>query len=642
MMDSKTWPQQAKLADIARKYGKEDKKNYEAYKAWLKDGIEPDEQDKDEKDRRPTALFWNLVSQFTPVIFRLDLNPERILGAVTLPVQLKYEGDGTWISAVEWENTAMDIHSGKKVETEIRPIQAASGKYELSIEPDPGVKEIHLTVRAHIHGRSIEIYDPTSRVEIYLSRDVIMVPIPPPTPKAKDDLTELEGIGQVTEKILNARGIITFQQLAETSTDDITTWLNNADLKMLDPKTWPQQAKLADLAKRYGGNDIKIYEAYKAWLKDGIEPDEYAEPEKGRRDAALVWNRISEFTPVIFSLALPSSGVHLNESIVLPIKLNRAEDQVSLSTVEWNVSSRSTPGGKEVKTTVNTIDAEKGAYELVIDPAQDPDAREIQVSIQACVNGRSIEIYYGKAITVQVSPIPGADPLEELEGIGEAMKKLLNEKGIYTFSQLANTDLATLNRWLNEKGYQRIDPKTWPQQAKLADVAYKYGRQEDRQSYEAYKAWLVRGIEPDEVDKDEKDRRPVARAWHIAPDSMPDPLEELEGIGKDVAQVLHDKGIFTFKQLAKADIKKISAWLNECGYERMDPKTWPQQAKLTGIAKEFGMEEDRRSYEAYKAWLKGGIEPDEYLKDEQDRRPVALTWHGTAELTEKAYPEIFG
>jgi hypothetical protein len=73
----------------------------------------------------------------------------------------------------------------------------------------------------------------------------------------------------------------------------------------------------------------------------------------------------------------------------------------------------------------------------------------------------------------------------------------------------------------------------------------------------------------------------------------------------------------------------------------MDPKTWPQQAKLAGIAREYGNPEDQQSYQAYKAWLKGGIEPDEVDVAENERRAVALVWHRSAELTERAYPEIF-
>jgi len=299
------------------------------------------------------------------------------------------------------------------------------------------------------------------------------------------------------------------------------------------------------------------------------------------------------------------------------------------------------PSGKDVQVTIRTVDERLGEYELVIDPIQDEDAREVQMTVQALVNGRSIEVYYSKAISVQVSAPPAVDDLTELEGIGQATQRILNTNGISTFKQLARANKDEITSWLNNADLNMIDPKTWPQQAKLADIAKKYGRDEDRKSYDAYKAWLVGGIEPDEVDKEEKDRRLVALAWPLTPDSMPDPLEELEGIGMEIVQVLNDKGVFTFKQLARTDVRDIVAWLDECGYQRMDPKTWPQQAKLADIAREFGNAEDHRSYEAYKAWLKGGIEPDEYKVDEKNRRSVALVWHGTAELTEQAYPEIF-
>ena len=60
-----------------------------------------------------------------------------------------------------------------------------------------------------------------------------------------DDLTIIEGIGPKVAEVLGEAGILTFAQLAESDADDIQTILNEADLKMMDPTSWPAQAKLA-------------------------------------------------------------------------------------------------------------------------------------------------------------------------------------------------------------------------------------------------------------------------------------------------------------------------------------------------------------------------------------------------------------
>ena len=135
---------------------------------------------------------------------------------------------------------------------------------------------------------------------------------------------------------------------------------------------------------------------------------------------------------------------------------------------------------------------------------------------------------------------------------------------------------------------------------------------------------------------------PICPPIPVPPPPPPaDDLKKLEGIEGGVEKLLNDHGIYTFRELAKADINVLNKWLNDNDWNYMDPKTWPQQAKLADIAKRYENPEDIRSYEAYKNWLKDGIEPDEYKDKEKVRRPEALVWRGTAELTEKDHPEIF-
>ena len=63
-----------------------------------------------------------------------------------------------------------------------------------------------------------------------------------------------------------------------------------------------------------------------------------------------------------------------------------------------------------------------------------------------------------------------ADDLKKIEGIGPKIAGILNESGIVTFEDLANTEVDKLKEILSEAGsrYKMHDPTTWPQQAKLA------------------------------------------------------------------------------------------------------------------------------------------------------------------------------
>jgi len=70
-------------------------------------------------------------------------------------------------------------------------------------------------------------------------------PATEPLPSGRDDLTRLEGIGPKISKLLQDRGITTFIQLAETDVERLRQILHEANLRMADPSTWPEQAKLA-------------------------------------------------------------------------------------------------------------------------------------------------------------------------------------------------------------------------------------------------------------------------------------------------------------------------------------------------------------------------------------------------------------
>lgn len=63
--------------------------------------------------------------------------------------------------------------------------------------------------------------------------------------QANDDLKIIEGIGPKIESILKNAGIMTFRQLAGTSVENLYQILREANLRLADPGTWPEQARLA-------------------------------------------------------------------------------------------------------------------------------------------------------------------------------------------------------------------------------------------------------------------------------------------------------------------------------------------------------------------------------------------------------------
>ena len=68
-------------------------------------------------------------------------------------------------------------------------------------------------------------------------------------PIVPDNLEIVEGIGPKIAALLNTAGIVTFTQLAETDISRLNTILNEANLRIADPESWPEQARLAAAGK---------------------------------------------------------------------------------------------------------------------------------------------------------------------------------------------------------------------------------------------------------------------------------------------------------------------------------------------------------------------------------------------------------
>lgn len=60
-----------------------------------------------------------------------------------------------------------------------------------------------------------------------------------------DDLTKIEGIGPKVQKLLNDNGILTYTDLGKATIKSLNALLDENDYQMMEPRSWPKQAKLA-------------------------------------------------------------------------------------------------------------------------------------------------------------------------------------------------------------------------------------------------------------------------------------------------------------------------------------------------------------------------------------------------------------
>ncbi len=93
-------------------------------------------------------------------------------------------------------------------------------------------------------------------------RAVLSEPEPAP-PAKKEDLQVIEGIGPKIAGVLQAAGIGSFKQLAQCKAEQLEQILKDAGIRLANPATWPEQARLA------ARGDWSGLDALKAQLKGG-------------------------------------------------------------------------------------------------------------------------------------------------------------------------------------------------------------------------------------------------------------------------------------------------------------------------------------------------------------------------------------
>jgi predicted flap endonuclease-1-like 5' DNA nuclease len=89
------------------------------------------------------------------------------------------------------------------------------------------------------------------------------LPIVPPMFVRPDDLTIVGGIGPKINQVLHAAGIQSLFQLSESEVANLRDILTAAGVRLSDPTTWPQQARLAV------AGDLETLKALQGTLKGG-------------------------------------------------------------------------------------------------------------------------------------------------------------------------------------------------------------------------------------------------------------------------------------------------------------------------------------------------------------------------------------
>ncbi len=186
-----------------------------------------------------------------------------------------------------------------------------------------------------------------------------------------------------------------------------------------------------------------------------------------------------------------------------------------------------------------------------------------------------------------------------IEGVGPKMEEILKENNILNFATLASISKEDLRSILNKYGdkYRIIDPNTWPQQAELAKerkwnelIALQKALDTGRSDT------VTEGTTDSKLEK-YLIKAGIIRRWNQ------DDLKAVEGIGPKIEDLLHTKGIKTWRALAETSVSTIQEILTEAGprFSLAEPSTWPKQSEMAADGKWDELQE-------YQDFLQGGKE----------------------------------
>ena len=155
-----------------------------------------------------------------------------------------------------------------------------------------------------------------------------------------------------------------------------------------------------------------------------------------------------------------------------------------------------------------------------------------------------------------------ADDLQRIKGIGGTLNGVLNNLGVYHFSQIASwekDEIAWVDEHLSFSG--RIEREEWVPQAKKL---------------------LMSGKESELESLDEQDDPTISRPAFLmqARSQGADNLQLIQGISGQLSGKLQDMGIFHYDQIASWDSKEI-AWVNKKLdlNGKIEKEDWIAQAK---------------------------------------------------------------
>ena len=402
-------------------------------------------------------------------------------------------------------------------------------------------------------------------------------------PDSVDDLTEIHGVGNATEKRLNDYGVYTFRQICQWEDKHVNEFGERlAFPDRINQEDWRGQAcRLADMEDERANlepepePDMPAIDAYAGNDAKYAGEDVRVDPKlnvvfNGIADCADDLTEIKGIGKVL-NKTLNSNGVYrfqqiadwddynvwsFNQIISFPGRIQRDE---------W------------VKQATELAPASKCLAKVEEAPAADAGA-DYSGIISASFAGEDVRSDSNLGVIYNSAP-EAADDLTEISDVGDELEVRLNEYGVHRFKQVANWDQNNVDAFgdrLECPG--RIEREEWiPQAKKLAEGADASADEEpepdapDESSYSGLDAQY----QGENVRTDGKLGVLFNGAANCADD-----LTKIKGIGKVLSKRLNDDGVYRFQQIADWNDYNVWAFNKIISFPgRIQRDEWIRQAK---------------------------------------------------------------
>lgn len=411
------------------------------------------------------------------------------------------------------------------------------------------------------------------------------------TVTATDDLTKIGGIDTNMQGELKRIGVTSFSELRDIKTTELITFQQNQPDHKREIETWPHQASLA---AKGDWNKLKDYQGFIQRVQVASNTSQQAKP-KGADELSKLVGINPEIEDILNSKDISTFRQlsHMDRDLLKKHIVDADSRLTDTETESWPHQAAMAEKGQweELKIYQEFMhsDPDEITKSSNAESANDIQTKETKTAtaadknhIDSSDNNTSKNSTVLKESTEKVSDqnLSDHDNLRKIEGIGPKIEEVLNQGGIYTFSQLYNSDKTRIRQLLDDAGsqFRMHDPASWPHQAGMAN----------RSEWEELKTYQNsvsrdRSIAANKTDKEKTNSKTSLKTPNkLTIAHQKDDLRKIEGIGPKIQEVLNNANIYSYKELSKSSKDFIKERLDEAGpqFRMHEPESWPQQAKL--------------------------------------------------------------